>query len=217
MKKILHVSCSPRGTASESYRLSQRVIECLLRTEPTAELINREIGIGAMSHIDKNYAISQSSLEDVSKDGTMAQSEELIQELENADFVVIGTPMHNMTIPSVLKAWIDHVVRARRTFNITPAGKIGTVSDRPVFIAISSGGRFSGEWARQPDFLTPYLTFILGMIGLHNLTFFSIEGTVAGPEAVAKARAQVDATLQEHFRMFQESDSVEVHALLSQN
>ena len=107
----------------------------------------------------------------------MVLSEELIRELESADFVVIGTPMHNLTVPSALKAWIDHVVRARRTFNVTPAGKVGTLRDRPVFVAIASGGRFSGERARQPDFLTPYLKAILGMIGLHDLTFFSVQGT----------------------------------------
>lgn len=215
MKKILHISCSPRGTVSESYRLSQRIIEFLLSREPTAVLIRREIGNGAIAHIDENYAVSQSSLEDVSQDGSMAQSEELIQELESADFVIIGTPMHNLTIPSVLKAWIDHVVRARRTFNITPTGKIGAVSDRPVFFAISSGGRFSGERARQPDFLTPYLTLILGTIGLRNLTFFSVQGTGAGPDAVAKAREQADAELQQHFSNVSfEAESVAVQEFL---
>ena len=107
----------------------------------------------------------------------MAQSEELIQELESSDIVVIGTPMHNFTVPSSLKAWIDHIVRVRRTFNVSPEGKVGTLRDRPVFVAISSGGRFSGERARQPDFLTPYLKAILGTIGLHDLTFFSVQGT----------------------------------------
>jgi FMN-dependent NADH-azoreductase len=132
----------------------------------------------------------------------MALSEELIRELESADFVVIGTPMHNFTVPSALKAWIDHVVRARRTFNVTPAGKVGLLRDRPVFVAISSGGRFSGERARQPDFLTPYLKAVLGIIGLHDLTFFSVQGTASGPDAVAEARARTDQVLQEHFSSF---------------
>lgn len=209
MKKILHVSCSPRGHAAESYRLSQRIIECLVRREPAAVLIRREIGNGTLGHIDEDYAVSQASLQDVSREGSMAQSEELIRELESADFVVIATPMHNLTVPSALKAWIDHVVRARRTFDITPAGKIGTVSDRPVFFAISSGGRFSGARARQPDFLTPYLKFIMGTIGLLNLTFFSVQGTAGGPEAVAKARGQADVALRQYFlRAYLESDSV---------
>jgi FMN-dependent NADH-azoreductase len=129
----------------------------------------------------------------------MAQSEALIRELESSDCVVIGTPMHNLTAPSTLKAWIDHVVRARRTFAMTAAGKVGALRDRPVFVAIASGGWFSGEHARQPDFLTPYLRTILDMIGLTDLTFFSVEGTGSGLEAVAEARAETDEALAAYF------------------
>lgn len=201
MKKILHVSCSPRGQAAESYRLSQKIIRSLLEKQPGATVINRVIGGGAIPHVDEDYAISQSSSEDVSQKGSMAQSEVLIRELESADFVVISTPMHNLTVPSALKAWIDHVVRARRTFNVTAAGKVGTLRDRPIFVAIASGGRFSGERARQPDFLTPYLKTILGTIGLHDLTFFSVQGTGAAPDTVAETRARTDQELRTHFSM----------------
>jgi FMN-dependent NADH-azoreductase len=202
MKRILHVSCSPRGQAAESHRLAQKIIGFLLQKEPTAMVVNRVIGCGAISHVDENYAISQQSSADVSQEGSIARSEELIAEIESSDFVVIGTPMHNFTVPSALKAWIDHVVRARRTFNVTKEGKVGRLRDRPVFVAVSSGGRFSGERARQPDFLTPYLKAVLGTIGLHDLTFFSVQGTGSGPVAVAAARAKADRTLQEYFASF---------------
>jgi FMN-dependent NADH-azoreductase len=206
MRKILHVSCSPRGQASESYRLSQRIVSFLLRSEPTAIVVDRMIGGGTLSHIDENYATACGTTEQssaaISQEGSIFRSDELIQELETADFVVIGTPMHNFTIPSALKAWIDHVVRVGRTFTATREGKVGTLRDRPVFVAISSGGRFSGERARQPDFLTPYLKAILGTIGLHDLTFFSVEGTASGPDAIAKARAKTDQALQEYFSSF---------------
>jgi FMN-dependent NADH-azoreductase len=203
MIKILHVNCSPRGQASESYRIAQKIIGFLLRKEPAAMLVNRVIGGGAISHIDESYATALGATDQSSAErfpqGSMSQSEELIQELESSDFVVIGTPMHNFTVPSVLKAWIDHIVRVRRTFNVTPDGKTGALRDRPVFIAVSSGGRFSGERARQPDFLTPYLKAILGTIGLHDLTFFSIEGSALGPDALAEARTRTDQALQAHF------------------
>ncbi|HEY4371006.1 MAG TPA: NAD(P)H-dependent oxidoreductase [Burkholderiales bacterium] len=197
MKTILHLSCSPRGEAAESYRLSRGITDFLLR-EPGTELVERMIGAG-LSPIDADYAVSQSSSADVSRAGTMARSEELIRELESADYVVIGTPMHNLTVPAALKAWLDHVVRARRTFHMTAAGKTGALRDRPVFIAISSGGRFSGERARQPDFLTPYLKEVLGTIGLRDLRFFSVQGTGAGEEAVAQARVQAERELRKHF------------------
>jgi len=200
--KILHVSCSPRGQASESHRLSQHIIGLLLKAKPEATVTSRVVGGGAMPHVDENYAVSQQSSEDLSQGGSLARSEELIQELENADVVVIGTPMHNFTVPSALKAWIDHVVRVRRTFNVSPQGKVGLLRDRPVFVAVSSGGRFSGENARQPDFLTPYLKAVLGITGLHDLRFFSIQGTAFGPDAVAEARAKAEQALQAHFSAF---------------
>jgi FMN-dependent NADH-azoreductase len=199
MKTILHVCCSPRGQAAESYRLSQAIIGFLLRREPGATVVERVIGNGTIAHVDAAYAISQASAADVSREGSMALYEELIRELEAADFVVIGTPMHNLTVPSALKAWIDHVVRARRTFTIGPAGKVGTLRDRPVFIAIASGGRFSGERARQPDFLTPYLKAILATIGLQDLIFFSVQGTGAGSHAAAETRIGTHRALEEHF------------------
>ena len=201
--QILHVICSPRGQVSESYRISQKIIGFLLKSEPTATLVDRVIGSGTITHADGNYATAlgstQQSFIAPSWVGSFSQSEDLIRELESSDFVVIGTPMHNFTVPSALKAWIDHIVRVRRTFNVTTEGKVGTLRDRPVFVAVSSGGRYSGERARQPDFLTPYLKAILATIGLHDLTFFSIEGTALDPDSVAAARARTDQALQEYF------------------
>ncbi|HEY4366143.1 MAG TPA: NAD(P)H-dependent oxidoreductase [Steroidobacteraceae bacterium] len=197
--KILHVSCSPRGHASESYGLSQKIIGFLLKRYPTAIVIDRAVGGGVIAPIDANYAISQGSSADVSQDGSASQSQELIQELESSDFVVIATPMHNFTVPSALKLWIDHIVRVRWTFNVSREGKMGVLRDRPVFVAVSSGGIFSGARARQPDFLTPYLKAVLAITGLHDLTFFSVEGTAFGPDAAAEARARTDQELQKYF------------------
>jgi FMN-dependent NADH-azoreductase len=200
--KILHVSCSPRGQASESYRLSQNIIEFLLKRKPTAVLINKVVASGAIPPVDEDYAVSQQSTADISQKGSASVSEELIREPESADLVVIGTLEHNFTVPSTLKGWINHVVRVRRTFNVTPRGKVGLLRDRPVFVAVSSGGRYSGERARQSDFLTPYLKAVLGIIGLHDLTFFSVQGTAFGPDAAAEARTQQDQAPQEYFSSF---------------
>ena len=203
--KILHVSCSPRGQHSESYKVSKKIIDFLRRNEPAATVVDRVIGNGTIPHIDESYATAVGGTElspaEISPQGSMLLSEELIRELESSDCVVIETPMHNFTVPSTLKAWIDHIVRVRRTFHLTPEGKIGTLHDRPVFVAVASGGKYSGDRARQPDFLTPYLTTILGTIGLHDLTFFSVEGTGLGPGVAAKAWARTDQALQTYFSL----------------
>jgi FMN-dependent NADH-azoreductase len=200
--KILYVSCSPRGPAAESHALAQKIIGFLQKRAPTAIVTNRFVGGGTVAPIDGDYAISQHASADISTEGSARASEELIHELESADVVVIGTPMHNFTVPAALKLWIDLIVRVRWTFNVSREGKVGLLRDRPVFVAVASGGRFFGDGARQPDFLTPYLRAILGMIGLHDLTFFCVQGTAFGPEAVAAARSKTDLALEEHFSSF---------------
>ena len=196
---ILHVTCSPRGALSESTRLSRRIVDLLRELDPAAVVMERPLGDVPIPHIDANYAIAQHDpARATSSGGSTACSETLIRELESADAVVIGTPMHNLAAPSVLKAWIDHVVRAGRTFAMTPEGKTGTLPDRPVFVAVASGGVFSGERARQPDFLTPWLRHVLGGIGLTDVSVFSIEGTAHDAESVAQAREANDGKLRAH-------------------
>jgi FMN-dependent NADH-azoreductase len=211
--KILHVICSPRGHASESHKLSRRIIDFLLKRDPTAMVVNREIGGGGLPHIDSCYATALGSTQESSAErdpsGSISQSDELIRELESSDCVVIATPMHNFTVPSTLKAWIDHVVRVRRTFRATPDGYVGLLRDRPVFVAVSSGGRHSGQRAHQPDFLTPYLRASLGTIGLRDLVFFAIEGTALAPDTLADARTTTDQALQSYFA---QSGSVPTYA-----
>jgi FMN-dependent NADH-azoreductase len=130
-------------------------------------------------HVAPDYATTLSSPVTLASplQGALDFSEMLIQEVEAADAIVIGTPMYNLTVPSVLKAWIDGILRAGRTFKSTPAGKLGMLRDRPVFVAIASGGVFTGERANQPDFLTPYLSVVLGSIGLKTLHFLPVQAT----------------------------------------
>jgi len=105
-------------------------------------------------------------------------SEQLIQEVETADVLVIGTPMNNFTVPSVLKAWIDQILRMGRTIGASPTGeKLGLLQDRPVYIGIASGGFFTGDRAKQPDFLIPYLTAAFACVGLNSLQFFPLQAT----------------------------------------
>ncbi|MEP6503794.1 MAG: NAD(P)H-dependent oxidoreductase [Betaproteobacteria bacterium] len=197
---ILHLSFSPRGQAGESYRLSRKIVDLLLKNDPAATVRAHALGDGTLAHVDADYALAQHAAgAGASLGGTALRSEALIQELESADVLVVGTPMHNLGVPSTLKAWIDHVVRAGRTFDVSATGKRGLLRDRPIYVAVASGGVFSGERARQTDFLTPYLRAVLGTIGLRDLTFFSVEGTGHGADAVAEARVRTDGLLRAHF------------------
>ncbi|MGX9937737.1 FMN-dependent NADH-azoreductase [Advenella kashmirensis] len=193
--KLLHLTFSPRGEESESTQLSQAIVNRLRSQHPVSRIIRRDWRLHATSAIDADYAkalanAARSSPDSSTYEGSLEESERLICELEEADMVVIGTPMHNFTVPAALKTWIDLVVRVNRSFNITPAGKVGTLASKPVYIAIASGGFFGSEHSRQPDFLTPYLKAILATIGLHDLRFFSAQGMALDRDKV-KAQRQV--------------------------
>jgi FMN-dependent NADH-azoreductase len=198
---ILHIDCSPRQE-SHSRQLSAAIVEKLLEVAPAASISRRDFGTAPLPHAAPDYATALSSPATLAAPlrGALDLSEALIQEVEAADVVVIGTPMHNLTVPSVLKAWIDQILRAGRTFMSTPTGKMGMLRDRPVFVGVASGGVFTGNKANQPDFLTPYLTAVLGSIGLKTMQFLPLQATafLIGDQATSareKALAAIDLTV----------------------
>ena len=175
---ILHIDSSPRK-ASHSRQLSAAIVETLLKVAPSATVARRDLGSEPLPHLAAPYAealASPAALAAPPK-GSLDISEALIQEIEAADVIVIGTPMYNFTIPSVLKAWLDQVLRVGRTMKSTAAGKMGLLRDRPVFIGVASGGVFDGDRANQPDLLRPYLSLALNSIGLKSVQFLSVQAT----------------------------------------
>lgn len=189
---VLRVIASPRGDASESRRLSQEILETLTLQAGGRTLHTTDLDTHELPAVDGGYAAALASPADPKSppdQGTaLHRSDRLIAQLDAADVVVIATPMHNFTLPSALKAWVDHIVRIRATFSVTPQGKVGTLRNRPVYVAISCGGFISGERARQPDFLRPYLQHTLGTVGLHDVHFISVEGTALGEAALQAGR-----------------------------
>jgi FMN-dependent NADH-azoreductase len=194
---ILHLDCSPRAD-SHSRQLSSAIVRKLLEAAPAARVGRRDLGVEPLPHATADYAVSLSSPKTLAApvEGSFHLSERLIREVEWADAIVIGTPMHNLTVPSVLKAWIDQVLRAGRTFRSTASGKTGMLADRPVLVAIASGGTFTGERAGQPDFLRPYLREVLGSIGLKSIQFLAVQATAfLDEQTAASARRAALAAL----------------------
>lgn len=203
---ILHIDSSPRRE-SHSRGLSAAIVERLLEVAPGASVSRRDLGGEPLPHTMADYAVALSTPATLAAPpkGSLDVSEMLIRELEAADVIVIGTPMHNYTVPSALKAWIDQVLRVGRTMQSTPTGKVGMLQDRPVFIGVASGGVFSGERASQPDFLTPYLSLALNSIGLETLQFLSIQATAfldrdQAASAREKALEAIDLTVMDERR-----------------
>jgi len=197
---ILHIDCSPRPD-SHSRRLSAAVVEKLRTMLPGARISRRDLGFEPIPHAGAAYAAALATPASLAAAGRSAESlqlaEQLIDEAERADVIVIGTPMNNFTVPSVLKAWIDQILRVGRTMKSTPAGKIGMLRNRPVFVGIASGGVFAGDRANQPDFLRPYLTAVLGCIGLNTVHYLPLQGTSFIDEAHAdEAHRSLIATIE---------------------
>lgn len=188
MTTVLQILVSPRPT-SFSRRIAGDIAAQVAVLRPGARIIERDLAAAPPPHpeIDLYEAILSPT---AAEDPRFALSEQLIGELEAADFIVIGTPMNNYTVPSTLKAWIDHIVRIRRTFRSTPEGKIGLLPDRPLIVVSAHGGYCGETPPGQPDFLTPYLAAIFATIGIHSIEFLRLEGLARGPEAVARARDQ---------------------------
>jgi FMN-dependent NADH-azoreductase len=180
MKKILHIDASAR-IESYSRALSAGIVDRLLDETPAAQVIRRDLGWHPIPHATEDFAravASPTSSALALGSDDVSLSETLILELEEADAVVIGTPMHNFTVPSVLKAWIDQVLRGERSFTWRGSGmKVGLLRDRPVYVAIASGGVFTGAEASQPDFLRPYLDAALGCIGIHSVHYLPLQAT----------------------------------------
>ena len=191
---ILQILVSPRPT-SISRRVAREIGERIAARRPGARVLERDLATDPPPHPDLELyeAILSPTPDD---DPRFALSEQMIAELEAANFVVIGTPMNNFTVPSSLKAWIDHIVRIRRTFRSTPGGKIGNLRDRPLVVVSAHGGYCSDAPPGQPDFLTPYLRAIFETIGIRSAEFLRLEGLARGPEAVARALDQANTWME---------------------
>ncbi len=200
MRTILYLTCSPKGRPAFSRLMADELVARLVQANPGAEIIHRDLATHPPPMPDAAFSAAVLGAAPAD-DPAFGASEIMIGELESCDALVIGTPMHNYAVPAVLKAWIDQVVRIRRTFQSTPAGKVGMLRDRPVFVVVASGGWFTrpspSGTPPQPDFLTPYLRATLGTVGLNDLSVIALEGLTRGADPAERALASARVRLAE--------------------
>jgi len=123
----------------------------------------------------------------------LAHSDELIAELEAADTIVIGVPVYNFAIPAALKAWVDQIARARRTFRYTETGPEGLLKGKKAYLVVASGGVPVGS---DYDFATGYLRHVLGFVGITDVTVIEAGQQMMDGEAVTRATAAIDELKQ---------------------
>jgi len=201
---VLHIDSSPLGERSISRRLTAKTLAELKATHGDLRVITRDLGTTPMPHLD---GVTLGSFftppEQRSAELQLAArlSDEAVDELFAANTIVIGAPMWNFGIPSTLKAWIDHVVRAGRTFKYGPSGPEPLLpAGKKLIIVSSRGGVYSDGPMKLMDYQETYLRAVFGFLGLVDLAFVRAEGIAMGPDALAAALASAEAQLHAALR-----------------
>ena len=198
MKKILNIISSPRGNASYSIKLANTLIDRLQAAYPGSVVTTHDLTATPFPHLEEVHIASfntpAESRTDEFRDAIL-HSDQAIDELLDADIVIIGAPMYNFGIPSTLKTWIDHIVRAKKTFGYSEKGAEGLVKGKKVYLVVSMGGIWTGDNASF-DFVVPYLRTILGFIGMADITVVKAEGlAMPDKQAVALEKAMEAVTI----------------------
>jgi FMN-dependent NADH-azoreductase len=197
--KLLHLDSSITGKLSVSRTLTAEIVAAQVAQHPGIEVTYHDIAIEPAMHLSPAHlaAFQGGQVESVALGQDLARGASYIDELFAADVVVIGAPMYNLGIPSQLKAWIDRVTVAGKTFRYTEHGPEGLLpAGKKVFIVASSGGVYSGDSpAKALEHSVSYLNGALGLIGLKDVTVIRAEGVSMGPEprqtAIEKARRAI--------------------------
>ncbi len=190
MKNILLIQSSPSKADSSSNRAARAVLDQVQSQYPHAEVVTRDVSAEPLPHAGEALVAGLSAppaLRTSEQSRALARSDALIDELLAADLLVLAAPMHNFSIPSTLKAWLDHVVRVGRTFAYSQNGPEGLLKGKRAILVLSRGGVYSAGPAKPFDFQEPYLRTILGFIGITEVEVIRVEGTAVGDIGPEKA------------------------------
>lgn len=185
---ILRIDSSGRKDGSTSRALTQ----ALVAKSPEAKIITRDVA-GGLPLVDEqwmNANFTDESERSAEQRETLALSDALVAELEQADVIIIGSPVYNFGIPASLKSWVDMIARARKTFKYTENGPEGLLRGKKAYIAMASGGTEIGS---DIDYASTYLKHIMGFIGIDDVTVIAADQQMArGQDAVDAALAKID-------------------------
>jgi len=183
MSTLLHIDSSPLGEASISRNLSSEFVRRWKQAHPQGEVIARDLTTTQFPGIDAQWIGAVYTPPDsrtaVQRE-LLALSDTLISELEQADEWVLGVPMHNFSVATVFKLWLDQVVRAGRTFAYINGLPVGLLKNKKAHFMLASGGVYDpGSPAASFDFVQPYLRAIFGFMGVTEVNFHRAGGAAA--------------------------------------
>ena len=188
--KLLHLDSSILGGNSASRKLSAAIVDQLTNAAPGLDIVSRDLALQPLSHLSgEHLAAAQGAVPEspaIQKD--VAASQAALEEFLAADIVVIGAPMYNFGIPSQLKAWIDRIAVAGKTFRYSASGPEGLAGNKRVIVAVSRGGLYgAGMPAAAFEHVESYLRSVFGFLGVTDLEIVVAEGLQIGPEQREKA------------------------------
>jgi FMN-dependent NADH-azoreductase len=181
MSTLLKLDSSPMGQGSISRKLTAKFAETWLKSHPGGKVIERDLTTLNLPVLDASWvgaAHTPETSRTAAQANALATSDSLIRDLQYADEYVFGVPMHNFSIPSTLKLWIDQVVRAGKTFSYGANGPKGLLTGKKATLLLASGGEYGkGSAMASFDFVTPYLEKVLAFIGITDVTIITAGGT----------------------------------------
>jgi FMN-dependent NADH-azoreductase len=186
--KLLHIDSSVLGPHSVSRQVSAAIVNRLQEATPDLNVTYRDLTAAPLAHLSGSHlAAAQGAVpEAVQQD--LAAGQAVLEEFLAADIVVIGAPMYNFTIPSQLKAWIDRILVAGKTFKFSAQGAEGLAGDKRLIIAIARGGFYgAGTPSAAVEHHETYLRAVFSLIGIANPEIIVAEGVQVGPEHREKA------------------------------
>ena len=192
MPNLLVLQNSANLETSASRRLVDAFVEAYVRRHPDAEIVHRDLARNPPPHLSPSLAAAL-----LPGQGTatpdIGLADILTEELEAADIIVIGAPFYNFAIPSTLKAWLDHVVRVGRTFAYVNGAPRGLLPPgKKVIVFVASGGAYAEGPASAMDFVSPYLRFIFGFMGVTDVEIVRAEWQAVPERGTSSAQAAVD-------------------------
>lgn len=200
MKTILQIDSSILGDYSVSRSLTADIVSKLMALHPGSKVIQHDVAAKPVLHLSDAHlaAFKGGKVDSTSLNQDLTQGNTYLDDLLAADFIVVGAPMYNFSIPSQLKSWIDRVSVAGKTFSYTAKGPEGLVKGKKAYIASTRGGIHSeGSPSASFDHQETYLQGALAFMGITDVTIIRAEGINISPEmktaAIAKAKTQIDA------------------------
>jgi len=199
MNTLLQINSSLSAGAGQSSRLASLFVERWRAAHPGATILVRDLARDPVPHLDADrFAafLAREEARDAAQKAVIAYSDMLIAELKRADVIVLGLPMYNFGVPSVLKAYFDHVARAGVTFRYTERGAVGLLGSKQAYVFAARGGQYAGT---PRDTQTAYVRQFLGFLGIEDVEFVYAEGLAISDASRRSALARAEAAIGNAF------------------